>query len=191
MTTPFASPAPGPEPQFTPVPAQKPSRAPKILMIIGGVILALSVLIGVVVTVIGFMTALGGDFEEFSNGSGTFTAEEGDVVQLYAEEGAPAPSCTLTTPDGSEPTPGTIQTSTRTTGGASWASFDSFTAPASGEYQIDCGGSAVAVGPPVSIGGIFGAVGGIFVAIGGGFIGFVLFVIGLILWLVGRNKQTA
>lgn len=158
-------------------------------MIIGSIILALSVVIGVVVTVVGFMSALGGDFEEFSSGSGTFTAEEGDVIQLYAEEGAPAPSCTLITPDGSEPTPGTIQTSTRSTGGTSWSSFDSFTAPVSGEYQIDCGGNAVAVGPPVSIGGIFGAVGGIFVGIGGGFIGFVLLVIGLILWLVGRSRD--
>lgn len=191
MTTPFASPAPGPEPQFTPVPAKKPSRAPKILMIIGGIILVLSVIIGVVVSVLGFTTALGGDFEEFSNGSGTFTVEEGDVVQLYAQEGGPAPLCMLNSPDGNEPDPGTNQSSNRTVGGTTWVSFDSFTATASGEYSIDCAGTPVAVGPPVSIGGIFSAVGGIFVGIGGGFIGFVVLVIGLVLWLVGRNKQTA
>lgn len=191
MTIPFASPAPGREPQFTPLPAKKPSRAPKILMIIGGIIMALSVIIGVVVSVIGFTAALGGDFEELSSGSGTFAAEEGDVIQLYVQEGTPAPRCALNTPDGSEPTPGSFQSSTRTTGGASWTSFDSFTAPVAGEYQIDCGGTPVAVGPPVSIGGIFGAVSGILVGIGGGFVGFVLLAIGLILWLVGRNKQTA
>ena len=188
MSSPYATPASGPEPQFTPVPATKPSRAPKILMIIGGAILALSVIIGVVVAVIGFVTALSSDFEEFPGGSGTFTAEQGEVIQLYAEEGTAAPTCTLYTPDGAQPEPGTNQNSNRSFGDTSWESFDSFTAPSSGEYEIDCAGTAVAVGPPVSIGGVFGAVGGILFAIGGGFLGFVLLAIGIVLWLLNRNK---
>ena len=188
MSSPYATPASGPEPQSTPVSAPKPSRAPKILMIIGGAILALSVIIGVVIAVVGFVTTLGGDFEEFPSGSGTFSAEQGEVLQLYAEEGTAAPACTLYTPDGAQPEPGTDQSSSRSTGGTSWVSFDSFTAPSSGEYEIDCAGTAVAVGPPVSIGGVFGAVGGILFAIGGGFLGFVLLAIGIVLWLLSRKK---
>lgn len=188
MSSPYATPGLSPEPQFTPVPAKKPARAPKILMIIGGAILALSVLIGAVIFVIGFITTLGGDFEEFSGGSGTFTAEQDEVLQLYAPEGTPAPTCTLYTPDGAEPEPGTTQASNRTVEGTTWEAFDSFTAPTSGEYEIDCTGTPVAVGPPVSIGGIFGAIGGLLFAVGGGFLGFVLLAIGIILWLVNRNK---
>src|SRR5690625_493711 len=66
-------------------------------MIIGGAILALSVIIGVIIAVIGVVTTLGSDFEEFPGGSGTFTAEQGEVIQLYAEEGTAAPTCTLYT----------------------------------------------------------------------------------------------
>lgn len=188
MSSPYATPASGPAPEFTPVLAKKPSRAPKILMIIGGAILVLSVIIGVIITVLGIVSITGGDFEEFPSGNGTFTAEQGDVVQLYAEEGTPAPTCTLYTPDGTEPEPGTDQTSSRTTEGTTWDSFDSVTAPATGEYEIDCVGTAVAVGPPVSIGGIFGTVGGILFAVGGGFLGFVLLAVGIVLWLLNRQK---
>src|SRR5690625_5677803 len=78
--------------------------------------------------------------------------------------------------------------STRSLGDTSWESFDSFTAPSSGEYEIDCAGMPVAVGPPVSIGGILGAVGGVLFAIGGGFLGFVLLAIGIVLWLLNRKK---
>src|SRR5699024_3781412 len=170
MSSPYATPASGPEPQFTPAPASKPSRAPRVLMTIGGAIIATSVIIGVIIALIGLVT--------------TLTTAQGEVIQLYAEEGTAAPTCTLYTPDGAQPEPGTYQSSTRSLGDTSWESFDSFTAPSSGEYEIDCAGMPVAVGPPVSVGGILGAVGGILFAIGGGFLGFVLLAIGIVLWLL-------
>src|SRR5690625_7982536 len=106
MSSPYATPASGPEPQFTPAPASKPSRAPKVLMIIGGAILALSVCIGVIMAVIGVSTTLGSDFEEFHGGSGTFTAEQGEVIQLYAEVGTAAPTSKLYNQDGAQTEPG-------------------------------------------------------------------------------------
>lgn len=170
-----------------PAPAKKPSKAPKILIILGAVVLVLSVIIGIVVAVIG----LGGAFstadelEVFDSGSGTITAEAGESLQIYAPEGMGTPVCMVDGPSVGE---GTIQTSTITADGTNWASIDSFTAESAGDYTVDCDSGPVAVGPPVSIGSIFAGVGGIFLAIGGGAIGFVLLLIGVILVLVRRKR---
>src|SRR5699024_2257670 len=142
----------------------------------------------VISAVTGVAPPLGGAVEHSPGGSGPSPAGQGEGTHLYAEEGTAAPTCTLYTPDGARPDPGTYQSSTRSLGDTSWESFDSFTAPSSGEYEIDCAGMPVAVGPPVSIGGILGAVGGILFAIGGGFLGFVLLAIGIVLWLLNRKK---
>ena len=172
-------------------PAQKKkSKGPKILMIVGGIIMLLSLIIGIVLTVVGVGNAASGisEIEELPGGSGTVTAEAGDVLQLYAPEGAGSVACTVMTPDGSEPGPGTNQESTTSFDGTTWVSFASFEATTAGEHQIDCDSPQVAVGPPVSIGGILGAIGGILLGIGGGILGFLLLLAGLIWWFVTRNK---
>ena len=119
-------------------------------------------------------------------GTGTYTAEADETVQLYAEEGTPAPQCTI---DGPAVGEGTIQTSGFGNEGREWDSFDSFTAEEAGDYTIDCGGTPVMVGPPVSIGGIFAGLGGILLAIGGGVLGFLLLMVGVIILLVRRGRD--
>lgn len=170
-----------------PAPAKKPSKAPKVLIILGAVILALSVVIGIVLAVIGFGGVASGAarYEIYESGSGTYAAEADETVQLYAEEGTSAPQCTVDGPSVGE---GTSQTSTYGDGERSWESFDSFTAEEAGDYTIDCGGTPVMVGPPISIGGIFAGLGGILLAIGGGVLGFLLLVIGVIILLVRRSR---
>lgn len=182
-------PAPGaPSPQgFAPAPAKKPSKAPKILIILGSVILALSVVIGVVLAIIGFGGTVSGmnELEVFESGSGTVTAEAGESLQIYAEEGAPVPSCTI---DGPAVGAGTGQSSTMNDGENSWVSVDSFTAEEAGEYEVSCGDTPIAVGPPVSIGGIFAGLGGIALAVFGGALGFLLLVIGVILLIMRKRS---
>lgn len=185
---PYGPPGPGP----TPAP-KKTGKAPLVLIILGGVILAVSVIAGIVITVIGISSTVGGinDIEVLDSGSGTVTAEEGDLLQFYAEEGTPAPSCQVTGPSDGALSDGPDRTSSTTIGGTAWESFDIATVNESGEFAIDCGGTPVAVGPPVSIGGIFGAVGGILLGVGGGFVGFVLLVIGVILLIVRKRAVRA
>lgn len=182
-------PAPGGPPPYgtAPAPAKKPSKGPKILIILGSVVLALSVIIGVVLAVIGFGGAVSDldDLEVFDSGSGTVTAEAGDSLQVYAEEGAPVPNCSI---DGPAVGEGTSQNSTAGTDEATWVSVDSFTAEEAGEYEISCDQGPIAVGPPVSIGGIFAGLGGILLAIGGGALGFLLLLIGVI-WLIVRKRS--
>lgn len=191
MTAP--SPAPFPSQPGGPDasrPPKKMGKAPKILMIVGGVILALSLIAGTALTVFGVGSTAGGinDIEIFEGGSGVITVEQSDVIQLYAEDGTVPPDCQVTGPAPDAVGEGTIQTSSTTVDGRTWSSFGSFTANVSGAYAIDCGGTAVAAGPPVSIGGILGAIGGILLGLGGGFLGFVILLLGLILWLVGRRS---
>lgn len=170
-----------------PAPAKKPSKAPKILIILGSVILALSVIIGVVLAFVGFSGAVStlDELEVFDSGSGTVTAEAGDSLQVYVEEGAPTPSCTI---DGPAVGEGTSQNSTAGTEEATWVSVDSFTAEEAGEYEISCDQGPIAVGPPISVGGIFAGLGGIFLAIGGGALGFLLLVLGVILLIVRKRS---
>ncbi|WP_422115461.1 hypothetical protein [Brachybacterium sp. UNK5269] len=170
-----------------PAPGPAPSKAPKLLIIIGSVILALSVIVGVVLAVVGIGGVAGSadDLEQFPSGAGTVVAEEGDSLQIYVPEGFPPPTCDVMGPAVGE---GTGQSSTTTAGGTTWVSVHSFTAEAAGEYSIDCGGLPIAVGPPVSILGIFAGIGGILLALGGGFLGFVLLALGVILLLVRRSK---
>lgn len=195
-----SEPAPAPAPAYgsgtapaygsTPVP-QKKSKGPKILMILGGIILLLSIIAGTVMTVIGIGNTASGlsEIQELPGGNGTITAESGDVLQLYAPEGSGPIACTIVTPDGAEPGPGTDQSSSTTMDdGQTWVSFASFEATSSGEHQISCDSTDVAVGPPVSIGGIFGAIGGVLLGILGGILGFLLLLAGLIWWLVTRKK---
>lgn len=174
--------------QPSPAPTKKPSKAPKVLIILGAVIIGLSLVIGIVTAVIGFSQVAGGaeKYQILESGSGTYTAEADETVQLYAEEGTPAPQCTI---DGPAVGEGTIQTSGFGNEGREWDSFDSFTAEEAGDYTIDCGGTPVMIGPPVSIGGIFAGLGGIFLAIGGGVLGFLLLVVGVIILLVRRGRD--
>lgn len=200
MHQPASQPSPNPGYGAAPAPAygsagsapapQKKSKGPKVLMILGGIILLLSIIIGTVLTVMGVGSAAGSvnDIEELPGGSGTVTAEAGDMLQLYAPAGSTGVTCDVVTPDGSAPGPGTNQSSTTTFDGVEWVSFASFEATTAGEYQISCDSPQVAVGPPVSLGGIFGAIGGILLGIFGGILGFLLLLAGLIWWLVARKK---
>lgn len=182
------APQPGGWNQPAAAPAKKPSKAPKVLIILGAVIIGLSLVIGIVTAVIGFGQVAGGaeKYQILENGSGTYTAEADETVQLYSEEGTPAPQCTIDGPSVGE---GTIQTSGFGNEGREWDSFDSFTAEEAGDYTIDCGGTPVMVGPPVSIGGIFAGLGGILLAIGGGVLGFLLLMVGVIILLVRRGRD--
>ncbi|ASK65292.1 hypothetical protein CFK39_04975 [Brachybacterium avium] len=176
-----------PSPGFAPAPAKKPSKAPKVLIVLGSVILALSVIIGVVLAVIGFGGTVSGmnELEVFDSGNGTVTAEAGESLQIYAEEGAAVPSCTI---DGPAVGPGTGQSSTMGDGEHSWVSVDSFTAEEAGDYEVSCTEAPIAVGPPVSIGGIFAGLGGIALAIFGGALGLLLLVIGVVLLIVRKRS---
>lgn len=185
--------APQPSAQQFPGPAPAPAKkgkAPMILMILGGVILLLSVVVGIVITVIGVSSTASGfnEVEVFESGSGSVTAEAGDVLQYYVPEGTEIPTCDITAPSEEAVGEGTIQTSSITRDGVTWVSFDSITANEAGEYTVDCHGTPVAVGPPVSIGGIFGALGGIFLGVAGAFVGFVILLIGIILAVLRRRK---
>lgn len=188
---PAAQPYQHPAGPGSPAPKKK-SKGPTILMILGGVILLLSLIVGIIMTVAGVGSAASSinDLEELPGGSGSVTLEEGDIFQLYSPAGATTPTtCSIMTPDGSEPGPGTSQSSTTTKDGVEWVSFASFEAPSSGEHQISCDSTPVAVGPPLSIGGIFGAIGGVLLGIFGGILGFLLLLAGLIWWLVTRKKD--
>ena len=190
MTQP-PSPPHGPFPPQSGGPAasvKKPSKAPTILLIIGGIILVLGVGIGVVMAVAGIGGAMDtiDELEVHDSGSGTLTAEAGQTYQLYALQDGPTPSCAV---DGPAVGPGTFQSSTITTRGSSWISVDSFTAQEAGQYSFDCSEGPVAVGPPVSIGGIFTGVGGILIAVLGGALGLGLMILGLILLLVQRSRS--
>lgn len=190
--SPYGPPGPGPGsgPGTGPAPTpKKTGKAPLILIILGGLILAGSVIAGIVITVIGVSSTTGGisDIEVLDSGSGTVTAEEGDLMQFYAEEGTPMPSCQVTGPSSGSLSDGPDRTSSVTLDGTTWESFDIAEVNESGEFGIDCGGTPVAVGPPVSIGGIFGAVGGVLLGLAGGFVGFVLLLIGVILLIVRKR----
>lgn len=171
-------------------PPKKKSKAPKILIIVGAVILALSVVVGIIVTVVGALNTAGSmeSVETFSTGSGTFTAEEGQQLIAYAPEGATPPSCNISGPGQIELGDSTTSY-TVTADGQAWTSFDDFTVDTSGDYMIDCYGEAVAIGPPPSVGGILGTLGGVLLGVFGGFLGFVLLVIGIILLVVQRRKN--
>lgn len=185
--------APQPPAQQFPAPPPSPvkkGRAPLVLMIVGGLIVAASVAVSVIITVIGAMSA-GSSFNElevFDSGSGSVTAEEGDVLQYYVPEGTAVPTCEITAPSQAAIGEGSSQTSRITRDGVTWVSFDSITANEAGEYTVDCHGTSVAVGPPVSAGGILGVVGGIVLGLGGAFIGVVVLLIGIILAIVRRRK---
>jgi hypothetical protein len=176
-----------PAAQGASAPGRAPSRAPRILIVIGSVILALSVIIGIVLAVVGLGDAAGSadDLEQFPSGAGTVVAEDGDSLQIYVPEGFPPPTCDVVGPAVGE---GTSQSSSVGAGGTTWASVHSFTAEAAGEYSIDCGDLPIAVGPPVSILGVFAGIGGILLGLGGGFLGFVLLALGVILLLVRRSR---
>lgn len=194
----YAAPASGyaptgtghPAPQGGPgTPAKKPSKAPMILIILGSVILALSVIIGVVLAVIGIggVASSAGALTHFDDGVGVMQVKADESLQIYVEEGTAVPTCTIDGPSEGAVGAGSSQTSTIGTGDANWVSVDSFTTNEAGEYTIDCGGTPFAVAPPVSIGGILTGIGGIFLGIGGGALGFLLLAIGVILLIVRRR----
>ena len=193
MTAPYAgAPQGGPWQPAPTAPVKKRSKGPLVLLLVGALILVLGLLAGILTAVIGFgATAKGiGDIQVYSSGSGTYTAEAGEDVQAYMPEGSAMPSCSVTTPDGAQPGDGVNQSSSTTIDGQTWVSFDSFTATSAGDYQIDCGGAPVALGPPVSIGGIFGGIGGVLLAVFGGLLGFLI-LLGGIIWMVVQRRRTA
>lgn len=164
-------------------------KAGKILTIIGGIILLLSIIAGVVLAVMGF-GKLGSDQGRYQvlAGSGVVSLESGDQVQLYAPEGQAAPMCEVMSPSGATPGGAPSTSSSTTYEGQQWQSFAGFTAEEEGDYAIACDSDQVLVGPPISIGGIFGGVGGILLGVLGGGFGLLLLLIGVILLVLGRNK---
>lgn len=163
----------------------------RILSILGGALLALSVIGGIILAVSGFGNVTGDASEsQVFSGTTTITVEQGHVIQLYAEEGRPAPVCEVVGSDGLQPTVGTQQSSSITQDGISWESFDSFASSSTQDYTITCDPttSQVMVAPPVSIGSIFAGLGGILLGVLGGGLGLLLLVLGLILFFVGRSR---
>lgn len=174
-----------------PASAKKPSRAPRILMIIGAVILLLSLIAGGIAGFAGISKAVSiGDEVTVIQGSGSFQADAGERVIAYKPEGAPIPECAVNSPDGSQIETGLSASYTFSDDGQNWESFDAITAPTAGEYQVQCpGGDTIAMGPPVSVGGILAGVGGILTAVFGGGLGLLLLVAGLIWHFVSRGKR--
>lgn len=190
MTSPYPGASSAPQPGFPPpAPTPKKSKVPMILIIVGAVILVLSIVVGGILAAVGIGSTAGGmgEIEVHSSGAGSFSAEAGEEVFVYKQEGAAVPSCDVTGP-GEITLAGHDVTYTTTLEGSSWESFDSFTVSASGEYQIDCSGDAVAVGPPLNVGGILGAVGGILGGLAGAFLGFVILLVGVIMMIIRRRK---
>lgn len=168
-------------------------RTGKIMSIIGGIILALSLIVGIILAVSGFgkVSSAMKDVTVFS-GQTTVTVSADTAVQLYAKEGETAPRCTVTDPQKAEVAMATNQSSEISKDGTKWKSFDGFTANKAGAYTVSCDGDTeVMVGPPVSIGGILGGLGGILLGVLGGGLGLLLLVVGLILYFVGRSKAKA
>lgn len=185
MTAPSAS-----QPVSTAAPAPRKCRGPKILMIIGAVIAVLAFVAGAVVGVLGLVRASSTAQDMVTvSGTGSYTAEADELVVIYRPEGAEVPTCQVLPPDGGTAGEGNSVNYSITYNGSTWESFDSFTAKTAGEYQFDCSGDTIAVGPPVSVGGILAGVGGILSAVFGGGFGLLLFLIGLIWFFVGRKKS--
>lgn len=162
----------------------------KILSILGGVILLLSLIVGVILAV----TGLGGAVESAEEAvrftdTTSITLEADEAVQLYRPVGETPPACAAAPADSVGPGPSL--TSAITVDGVKWESFDGFTATADGQYEITCDGTTeVLVTPPVSIGGIFAGIGGVLLGIFGGGLGLLLLILGLILFFVGRSQAT-
>ncbi len=151
--------------------------------------MALAVGIGGTMSVIGFVKSES-IFNEVTliYGTGAFTAEKGEQTVAYHEEDSRVPRCAVDTPDGSGIEPELDGSFSFDKNGRSWESFDGFTAPASGEYKVDCDEDTIMIGPPVNVLGVFASVSGLLLAVFGGGFGFLLLMIGLIWFFVTRKK---
>ena len=179
-----------------PDPAPPAGRRPGTTMaVVGGVLLAVAVLVAVASGFLGYRTvsgAVGEGLNEFAApGSTTHAAEAGESVTVFLEQGTLSPGATrpavsVTGPDG-----GAV-----TTGGANgylelngrrFDALASFTAPAAGEYAVAAdmpeGDSAtIAVGPDITglLGGVFGGLAGVCGAVVLALTGLVLLIVGLV-----------
>lgn len=122
------------------------------------------------------------------SGTGAVSLDAGEDRQLYRNQGMLTPECFVTDPNGEPAVPGVAQSSSITSGGRQWQSFDSFRAGPEGEYQIACQDGEVLVAPPLSISGIFMGIGGMLLSVFAGLIGAALLASGLILFFIGRFK---
>ncbi|MCB0883624.1 MAG: hypothetical protein KDB34_02525 [Propionibacteriaceae bacterium] len=159
----------------------QPRPGGKKLLIAGVIVLAVGLVGGVIMAIMGIGGAVGtlDRSQEFSV-STQVSAESGQVFQLYKPEGSMTPSCEVIGADGSIPGVGTMQHSTVGNANQSWESFGSFRADSAQLYMIVCDTSTpLLVGPPVSIGGIFVGVGGILLAVAGTIVGVILIAVGL------------
>lgn len=180
----------GPQQQWgqPPQPA-KPRKAPKILMITGGVMMVIGIALAILLGS-GIASSIPDDSEITRIGSGA-TVDVREHTLLYRPDGA-AVNCRINGPAGVEPDlnytgPGMSFTH----GGRLYEAFGQLGGDDGpwGQYRVTCDNSDVIAAPPLDAGalggGVLGIIGGVFL----GGIGLILLIVGLIMHFVGRNKN--
>lgn len=171
---------------MTAMPQQKPRRSRwGIALITVGLVLGIGGLVlGIVLSIVGFSSAAGGK-EVFESGHGSVELKAGDEVQFYAHPDRPI-HCQVHTPDGSPLDRVDGQDSTLN----DWKSFVTIRAKVDGSYSFECD-NPVMVGTPVSAGGIIAGLGGIGMAIVSMVVGVLLLIVGIILVVRARKANKA
>lgn len=156
-------------------------------------------LLGLILTIIGFTTVAGTVMEGVDTNSGglpnqftgttTIPGGDGQGAMIMAMNGTD-PSCTVTSPSGADVPLNESASSSQTQDGVSVETVGLFQAEESGSYTVDCTGAEAFGYVPVDAGEIM--TGGALI-LGGmliGGLGFLVGLIGLIIWLSNRNKIT-
>lgn len=167
------------------------SKAGKIIMLIGGIMLALSVG-GLVVAYMFVAKAYAdfGDIDPVYDGSGTVELEQNHLYDLYSVEKRSPRDCAIYGPDDHsvqirENYDPTDQIDIE---GETWTFFGNFATTDAGEYEVACdGGGDVRVGFGLSDNTAIGLGLAFLAALFGGFV----LIVGLIMWLAGRGKNSA
>lgn len=199
MSTPFAHtpnnaqqpPAAGAPYGMGPAPsAQRPSRkkGPIILSVLGALMLLGSIAVGVILIAVGGMSIAGNHngLQRIPGTSGSFEATADEELFLYTLNGEQV-SCHVTGP-GQITDGDSSMTNSITRDGQEWVSIDSFVVDTTGTYDISCEDGPVAIGPPVSVGGIFGTLGGALIIMFGGAFGALLLFVGLLWFFLARRR---
>lgn len=182
----------GPGPQQWnqhPVPPKRPSRAPKILLMIGGGLILLGVILAALLGR-GIMSSIPDEDSITRIGSGaTVTVTEHTL--LYRPEGQ-AINCRIFGPTDDEPNleyNGPRMSFTHA--GQMYESFGQLGGGDGpwGDYEVTCDNGDAIAAPPLDVGALGGGVAGL---VGGallGGLGIILLIAGLIMHVINRNKR--
>lgn len=174
--------------QYYQAPPKPPSKAPKVLIVIGAVLLAVAVACGIV-----FATQIGSLIpkpDSFVHVDGPTSVDiTGDEMKVIFTSD-PSVSCDVTSPGAAQPDIWLDQPMQFESEGISFEAIGKIGGPGevSGTYLIECDGPGVIIAPPLSVGGIGMAV---LAAVVGGFagvLGLILLIVGLVL-RAGQKKR--